>query len=181
MFYVSLIRPYHQYEASSENKDDKHAQKSPTDSCDHGPNSTVGPSATQSCDELPLARRASDKYRARFQVERTRITIGLSPDRYGDVARSSANRADECTCVPRTSSTWLGRVLSDRKPSTGPAAEPYLVLSSPPELVVDCHGGRRCEVGRNLSHHVKNNDRTSYLVRWRRYLLRMTAGTLGPS
>ena len=96
-FYVGRSRPYYQHEASSENGDSRHAQESPTDSCDNGTNTQVGSSATLSCDEPPLARRANGASRVRSQAERTRITIGLSPDRYGDVVRSTANLVDDRT------------------------------------------------------------------------------------
>ena len=68
-FYVGHLRPYYQHQTSPESEYDQRAQESPTDSGDHGPNSHAGPSATQPCDEPPLARRASDKSRVRSQAE----------------------------------------------------------------------------------------------------------------
>ena len=80
-FYVGLLRPYYQYEAFSENGYNRHAQEPPADSCNHGPNSRVGPSATPFREELPPARRAGDETYARSQFKRTRIPIGSSYDR----------------------------------------------------------------------------------------------------
>ena len=164
-FYVGRLRPYYQYEASSENENNLHAQESPTDYCDRGPNSHVGPSATQSRDEPPLARRARDESRVHYQAKRTRIPIGSSTDRYEAVARSSSSRADDCTRPPRPPSTRSGRGHSGRISPAGPAAEPDLVFPPPPKPLVDFHGGRRFHVGHILIHRVKNGKRTRYLVR----------------
>ena len=44
-FYIGRLRPYHPYEASCENEYNQRAQESPIDSCNHGPNTEVGPSS----------------------------------------------------------------------------------------------------------------------------------------
>uniref|UniRef100_A0AAV1TP16 Chromo domain-containing protein n=1 Tax=Peronospora matthiolae TaxID=2874970 RepID=A0AAV1TP16_9STRA len=51
----------------------------------------------------------------------------------------------------------------------------------PPHPLVDSSGGQRFLVERILNHRDVNGIRTSYLVRWRGFHRRGTAGSLVPS
>ena len=78
--------------------------------------------------------------RSLFQADRTLNPIVPSPDRYGDVVRSSASRADDPTRNRLPPSTRSGNVYGYPKSSAGPAAEPDLVFLPPPKPLVDFHG-----------------------------------------
>ena len=92
----------------------------PTDSCDHGKNYHVGPSATQSRTKPPLARRAGDEGRVRSQAEQTRNPIGLSTDRFVNVARSSESNADDRVRATLPPPARSGRGHSAQKISCKP-------------------------------------------------------------
>ena len=104
------------------------ALNSSNDSCDNEPNSHASPATTQSCDEPPLAGCITHDACVLHHIERAQSMFGLFPDRYGDVARSSASYIDNFTRDPRPPLPRLGRVRIGLKSSVGPTGE--LVLSS---------------------------------------------------
>ena len=136
---------------------------------------------TRSLDELLHARRANDDSRVHSRVERTRNPISISPDRYGDVVRTSTSRADNRTRNRRPPSTRSGNAHGYPKSPAGPEAELDLVFPPPPEPLVDSHGGQRFHAGRILSHRDRTGSGQVTLAAGAGTHYRLTYGNLDPS
>ena len=162
-FYVERLRPYYQFEASSE-----HGWIQPVRSripqkffCENGPYFRVSPSTTQSCDEPPLARRARHGANVR-STEKSDRYFTRSGRRYRIVFNKSCGRLYSWSMSFLNSIRSVHSVL---KSPADTAAEPDLVFPPSLKQLVDSNGGRRFHVGCIFIHRIKNWERTSYLVR----------------